>query len=64
MLDFAMEYRKAIERITSDRTNDLQQFELSEEEWVIVKELRFTLKVRDTIDTCTSQLNATWGPSW
>ena len=63
MLDFAMEYRIAIERITSDRRNDLQQFELSEEEWVIAKELRFTLKVCDMIDTCTSRLNATWAPS-
>jgi hypothetical protein len=49
MLSFATEYRKAIERITSDRTNDLQQFELSEEEWVIAEGLRGTLKVRDTI---------------
>jgi len=45
MLDFAMEYRKALESMTSDRKNDLQQFELSEEEWVIAEGLRDTLNI-------------------
>ena len=49
MLAFAIEYRKAIEKITSDRRNDLQQFELSGEEWVIAEELRDILKVRDSM---------------
>jgi hypothetical protein len=47
MLCFAILYRKAIENITSDRRNDLQQFELSEEEWAIVQEVCDVLKVRD-----------------
>lgn len=45
MLSFALEYRTAIETLTSDRKNDLRQFELSEEEWEIVKELSDMLKV-------------------
>jgi hypothetical protein len=47
MLYFALEYRAAIESITSDRKNNLRQFELVEDEWVIVKELQDTLKVCD-----------------
>ena len=47
MLYFALEYRVAIESITSDRKNDLRQFELVEDEWVIVEELRDMLKVCD-----------------
>lgn len=45
MLSFALEYRTAIEALTSERKNDLRQFELSEEEWEIVQELSDTLKV-------------------
>lgn len=45
MLSFALEYRKAIENLTSDRKNDLRQFELSDNEWEIVQELSTTLKV-------------------
>ena len=39
MLCFAIQYRKAIEDMTSDWTNDLRQFELVEEEWAIAEEL-------------------------
>lgn len=45
MLSFALEYRTAVELLTSDQKNDLRQFELSEEEWDIVRELSDTLKV-------------------
>lgn len=45
MLSFALEYRTAVEHLTSDRKNDLRQFELSDDEWVIVQELSDTLKV-------------------
>jgi hypothetical protein len=48
MLYCALQYRVAIESITSDRKNNLRQFELTEDEWVIVQELQDTLKVRDT----------------
>jgi hypothetical protein len=46
MLCFANEYRTAIENMTSERKNDLRQFELEEEEWAIAEELCNTLKVR------------------
>jgi len=51
MLCFAIGYCKAIENITSDHKNDLQQFELTEDEWVIAKQLRDTLKVHDLFGT-------------
>ena len=46
MLCFSITYRKAIEAMTLERKNDLQQFELEEEEWAIAEELGNTLKVR------------------
>jgi hypothetical protein len=49
MLYFAVQYRAAIENITSDRKNDLRQFELTEDEWNMATELRDTLKVRDLL---------------
>lgn len=53
MLRFSVEYRKAIEEITSDRKNDLRQFELSEDEWSIVEELKGTLEVGCCGSMCT-----------
>ncbi|KAF8238068.1 hypothetical protein L208DRAFT_1244315 [Tricholoma matsutake] len=44
MLSFAIRYR-AIEQMTSERKNDLRQYELTEEEWVIASELSNTLKI-------------------
>jgi hypothetical protein len=46
MLNFAIEYRKAIDAISADREMDLRQFELSEHEWKIATQLRDVLKVR------------------
>ena len=46
MLSFSVKYRKAIEVMTSERKNDLHQFELEEEEWAIAEELGNTLMVR------------------
>ena len=48
MLSFAVKYRRAIEQMTSERKNDLRQYELAEEEWAIVRKLSDTLKVRVT----------------
>jgi hypothetical protein len=45
MLSFVVKYRKAIELLTSERKNDLRQYELMEAEWVIASELCDTLKV-------------------
>ena len=47
MLCFAIEYCAAIKIITAERKNDLRQFELTEEEWAVAKELREILEVRD-----------------
>ena len=46
MLTSALEHKEAIKRLTSDRKNGLREFELDDNEWDIVTELRDTLKVR------------------
>ena len=45
MLKFACTYREAIDKITDDRSMKLREFELKDDEWKIVEELRDTLKV-------------------
>ena len=52
MLSFAVQYRGAIEQMTSERKNDLRQYELTEEEWAITSELSGSLKVRVTCHPC------------
>lgn len=39
MLNFALEYRKALDVISADREMELRQFELSENEWRITGQL-------------------------
>lgn len=43
MLSVALEYRKAIEDMTA--TKGLRKFELRKNEWVILEDLHFVLKV-------------------
>lgn len=45
MLNFALEYRPALDVITSDRDLNLRQFELSKTEWTNAEHLRDVLKV-------------------
>lgn len=45
MLDFAIDYRLALDTITSEREMKLRQFELSEEDWETAVHLRDVLKV-------------------
>ena len=45
MLSFAYEHKEAIKVLTSDLSNDLREFELSEVEWQLVKELCDVLRV-------------------
>jgi len=45
MLEFALEYRVAIEKVTSDRKLDLRKYELSDEQWGSVEELCEVLQV-------------------
>ena len=50
MLKFACTYREAINKITDDRAMKLREYELKDDEWKIVEELRDSLKV------CSSEL--------
>lgn len=45
MLNFAVEYRDALDAITGDRDMKLRQYELSEEDWKVATQLRDVLKV-------------------
>jgi hypothetical protein len=45
MLDFAIEYRQAIDSMTAARVFDLRKYELGPDEWKISKELHSVLKV-------------------
>ena len=45
MLNFAVEYREVIDEITGNMKMKLRQFELTDEEWVIAKQLSEVLKV-------------------
>lgn len=57
MLQFSLKYRKAIEKLTSERKNELRQFELSEEEWKIAEELKGTLEVGPLVGPCVHVSN-------
>jgi hypothetical protein len=46
MLKFASAYREPINKITGDRSMKLRQYEIKDEEWTIVEQLRDCLKVR------------------
>jgi hypothetical protein len=45
MLNFAIDYRDALDNITSERDMKLRQFELSKEDWEMAVHLRDVLKV-------------------
>ena len=45
MLNFVLEHRKAIDTYTGDRQNDLRGYELTVEEWGVVKQLCDILEV-------------------
>ena len=45
MLSFAYEHKEAVKALTSDLSNNLREFELSEVEWQLVKELCDVLTV-------------------
>ena len=61
MLDFALQYRKAIDTISADREMGLRQFELSEKEWNIASQLRDVLKVSPHVRLMHAELTfVTW----
>ena len=45
MLDFAIEYREALNSMTGNQQMKLRQYELTEEDWEITTQLRDVLKV-------------------
>ena len=45
MLEFALEFRDALDSITSDKEMKLRKYEMDEEEWEIAQQLRDVLKV-------------------
>ncbi|KAF6750046.1 hypothetical protein DFP72DRAFT_818213 [Ephemerocybe angulata] len=45
MLYFALEYRRAIDRLTGDQASGLRAYELGNEEWELVKQVTDVLKV-------------------
>lgn len=45
MLKFAIDYRKAIDRLTGDKNLGLRQYELDDDEWEIAKQLSSLLMV-------------------
>jgi hypothetical protein len=49
MLNFAVEYRVAIDNIAGNKTAALHQYELDEDKWEIAEQLRNTLKVCDLV---------------
>jgi hypothetical protein len=52
MLNFAIDYRAAIDAITSNRDLNLRKYELEDNEWVIAVNLRDTLKVCTVLFYC------------
>lgn len=45
MLDFAIIYRAALDKVTGDRDMNLRKYELDERDWEIAENLRDVLKV-------------------
>ena len=52
MLEFAITYCKALDKVMGDRDMNLQKFELSGEDWMIAKNLRNVLKVSQPALSC------------
>ena len=45
MLHFALKYREAIDKMTSDRKNDIRDYEMDPQEWDLAKHLCTVLEV-------------------
>ena len=45
MLDFAVKYRNALDKVTSDRKNDLRRYEMDDNDWKLAEQLRNVLEV-------------------
>lgn len=64
MLEQALKYREAIDRITQQRDLGLRELELTDHEWSILMQLRDILKVSglDTGAACWEKLTKVTGP--
>ena len=49
MLEFAIKYRLAIDKITGDKLANLRKYELDDDEWSITMQLHKVLKVRNPL---------------
>ena len=45
MLAFTVKYRNALDKMTSDRKNDLCKYEMDDNDWKLAEQLRNVLKV-------------------
>ena len=45
MLEFALQYREAVDDIAGNKTANLRQYELNDKEWQITEQLHDMLKV-------------------
>jgi hypothetical protein len=45
MMNFALKYRMAIDRVTGDKSLKLRRYELDNEDWVIIEDLVSVLEV-------------------
>lgn len=45
MLDFAVKYRNALDKMTSDRKNDLCKYEMDDTDWKLAEQLCNMLEV-------------------
>lgn len=57
MLNFAYEYKQAVNEITDIRDMKLRAYEIEAHEWNLVRQLRDLLKVRFLFHTLGSWLN-------
>jgi len=58
MLEYAIEHQEAIDIVTQHWDLGLQKFELIDDEWMIVEQLRDVLKVHS--NQVEMHLNNTW----
>jgi hypothetical protein len=47
MLNFAVDYRSAIDAMTANRDLSLRKYELADDEWIVAENLRDILKARN-----------------
>ena len=57
MLKFALEYREAIDVLTTDRLNGLRMYELNDTEWIITQQLCDILAVSHNPWIALSSMN-------